>query len=157
LMECVHCLPSLNEKFAISACAALRALDKVSLSQMYDRGATAVGKTVVSCCVCLFDGEMEPRVTQKVLNEAELLLAHLLDCTSISDARYIIQSEELSRDDTLDQIYHWMVEKNIPADAFACFALAIQSSGINVDIQVEQHFSNRATCLVAHSENDDEL
>jgi hypothetical protein len=156
LMNCAEHVSSLNEKVAISALAALQSIDRISLSRIL-LDATTAGYALESCFVFLFD-ECNFRVMNPyLLLEVKAFLAHVLPCVSALDVKHMIQSDALTS--RLGQLYLWMVEQDCPLATFACIAVALQTWGVCIDMQVEQQFFNRAMCRGTQFQNDqlDEL
>lgn len=76
-------------------------------------------------------------------NELELLLRHLLCATTIFDASYLLKQDDIEKA-TLDFLYDWMVESNMPLSSFESFALALQRKDLMDDVAVQQKFASRA-------------
>lgn len=76
-------------------------------------------------------------------NELELLLRHLLGATTIFDASYLLKQDDIEKA-TLEFLYDWMVESNMPLNSFESFALALQRKDLMDDVAVQQKFASRA-------------
>ena len=76
-------------------------------------------------------------------DELELLLRHLLGATTIFDASYLLKQDDIEKS-TLEFLYDWMVESNMPLNSFESFALALQRKDLMDDVAVQQKFASRA-------------
>lgn len=155
LLDCVVNASAMTEKIAISAFAALRSLDRTSLSQMI-LGETTLGNVIASCSALLF-GELtgsRPRNTH-LCREVELLLAHLLPCITVLDAQEVLTTDIVFS--YLGQLFLLIAEQECAPDIFSRFALALQSSGACIDIHLEQQLMIRTSNLeqVRHDQLDE--
>ena len=79
----------------------------------------------------------------RVGNELELLLRHLLGAATIFDASYLLKQDDIEKS-TIEFLYDWMVERNMPLNSFESFALALQRKDLMDDVAVQQKFASRA-------------
>jgi hypothetical protein len=90
--------------------------------------------------------------------ELALLLRHLLKATTISDACLLLKQEDVEKS-TLEFLYDWMVDEDMPLGSFESFALALQRKDLMDDTALQQKFASRALQLYrsANGDENDEL
>jgi hypothetical protein len=145
LIRCIRHVSIINEKLALSASAALRAIDVPTLSRLFGSSDDRLGVlALASCCNFLFSDNDKVAMT-KTKTELQSLLLHLLGSVKTADAVFLVQTLSM---DELVELYQCMVDSGVPAHVFGCFALAFQTiSSSLVDVDVEQRFFTQAVRL----------
>ena len=101
--------------------------------------------------------KMQRQNKARLEHELKLLLAHLLRATTISDACYLLKQDDVGKS-TLEFLYEWMVDENMPLGAYESFALALQRRDLLDDVSLQQKFASRALHMNRTSDDDnDEL
>jgi hypothetical protein len=150
LFKCVLNAKQINEKVACRASAALRCVPSTLLSS--GRQANDIPGCIIVCLSVLFGTGLKS--IDKLSQELDLLLFHLLQSPSIGDIASVLASDAISRADIV-ALYEWMVVKSCSSRSFGIVSLAMQMPGVVVDVEIEQRFASRA--LVLQETTDEEL
>jgi hypothetical protein len=156
LVSCIECYGRLHVKVTCCAATALRTFTLYwPTFSLRLNGTDLMGKCIVYCLSALFDSD---RITpnDKLIQEMELLCSSLLENGSTEDfATALSFQQDISL--RLETFFDWMIKRNCPAKSFQLVSQAIQQSGVQVEVDVEQRFANRAALLQDNENDDDEL
>lgn len=140
LSQCLSQARTLSEKVVLASMAALLGLKPSCLMHVLG-DSDVLGEALVGVCTLVLSENSNTRFVR----QGEPLLAHLLSCASANDAAVFLKSNEASPT-ILNNLYLWMVEREMDGRAFEAFALALQRPLITTrtDVSLEQHFASRA-------------
>lgn len=183
LVHCIARAGSLHEKVASAATAAIRRISETTLARISDESGI-VGMAMAPCLLQLYQVRHRKnglKQSTKITNdlpqltclqmknahrqnkvrlnqELALLLRHLLKATTISDACLLLKQEDVEKN-TLEFLYDWMVDEDMPLGSFEAFALALQRKDLMDDTGLQQKFASRALQLYrsANGDENDEL
>lgn len=118
-----------NEKVVISASKAIR-----SYSTSFQINLTPA----IQYCVHVLEyGEAKSRLKE----EMEMLLPVLLQNMTQRDFTCWISNLQDSKDKVLRWLFSWMVSRSVPSECFLALSDAMNRSGIQLDISIEQMFA----------------
>lgn len=141
LGQCVAAAQLISDKIVLASMAAMCELKPQCLVPAVGNSGL-LGDCIAGICHLLFDETTSGEVNK----QGGYVLAHLLPCTSIADGVVFLRHEEMSSN-TLESLYHWMVNQEIDGSAFEIFALALQRSTFGsglYNVSLEQKFASRA-------------
>lgn len=178
LVQCIDEAGSLHEKVASAATAAIRKISDTALT-IISNEAGIVGMALSPCLLQLYrvshnehyrtrwfvintnshviiQVKMQHENKARLELELKLLLAHLLRATTISDACYLLRQEDIGKS-TLEFLYEWMVDENMPLGAFESFALALQRRDLMEahDVGLQQKFASRVLQMNRNPDDND--
>lgn len=118
-----------NEKVVVSASKAIRAYNALLQVDLVP---------AIQCCVRTLEYDDS---RSRLKEEMEMLLPVLLQNMTRNDASCWISTLKDSKDKVLSWLFAWMVSYSIPSQCFLVVSDAINRSGVQVDISVEQMFA----------------